>query len=54
MRRELLLKKRELIKARLLQPSLPPAAIGEIQKELLDLQKRLNELPHPAFVETRE
>lgn len=53
-RRAQLSKKRELVKTRLLQPGIPATEILEIQKELLDLQKRLNELPPPSFVETSE
>lgn len=52
--REQLSKKREIVKTRLLQPGIAATEIMEIQKELLDLQKRLNELPIPAFVETSE
>jgi len=53
-RREILTKQREIVKTRLLEPGIPANGIFEIQKELLDLQKRLNELPPPAFVETSE
>jgi AI-2 transport protein TqsA len=52
LRRHLLARQRDQVKAKLLQPGLSSAGIIEIQKELLDLQKRLQELPQLAFVET--
>jgi DNA primase len=45
--RQNILRQRDEIKARLLQPNLPPDVILQVHKELLDLQKALQEVPPP-------
>jgi DNA primase len=46
--RQSLLRRREEIKARFLQPNLTPAEIHQAQKELLDLSQALQEVPAPT------
>lgn len=52
--RAAVVRQREIVKTSLLRPGITPDRILEIQKELLDLQNRLNELSAPAFLETSE
>ena len=53
LRRQSLEKQRDATKAKLRQKGISPETILQVQKELLDLQKSLNEVASPDFYETR-